>query len=358
MASALVAITGANGTIGYHSVLHALRSGYRVRCVVRREEAVEQIKRGPSIRKFEDSIEYSIVPDNTAPGAYDDAFSGAKYVVHIAGVWPKPNYHPDNEIWHPFVQSLENVLSSAKKSGTVARIVVTQAGAGLVNPSSPSTPGTSFTKLLNEHVQINTTTAAFRPPLASPHHAYSGAKAYCMQYLQSLRKDPDLPFSIVQVIPGTVIGPSELITSSADAYAQMDRMSRALLFSDQTPRYAFGFVSVLDCARVHVEALSASNVPDYGIPDYFVAAATTPAGKTAEEIWTEVADVIAERYPKEVADGVFTIGRDRVPSEMPYRVDSTETARLLLGGRPIQGLLESVLEVTEWFVKLRSEMGA
>lgn len=83
-------ITGANGTIGYASVVHALRIGYRVRCILRREEAIETIKSGPSIQQYSDRVEYEIVPNNTTPAAYDTALAGAKYVVHIAGVWPKP----------------------------------------------------------------------------------------------------------------------------------------------------------------------------------------------------------------------------------------------------------------------------
>lgn len=64
--------------------------GYKVRCILRRKDAIETISSGPSIQQFADKLEYEIVPDNTVPGAYDKALSGAKYVVHIAGVWPKP----------------------------------------------------------------------------------------------------------------------------------------------------------------------------------------------------------------------------------------------------------------------------
>lgn len=83
-------ITGANGTIGYASTIHALRTGYRVRCILRREDAIRHIKLGPSLQEFEGKIEYAIVPNNTVPGAYDKALENAKYVVHIAGVWPTP----------------------------------------------------------------------------------------------------------------------------------------------------------------------------------------------------------------------------------------------------------------------------
>jgi hypothetical protein len=95
------------------------------------------------MKQFAGEIEYAIVPDNTVPGAYNKALEGAKYVIHIAGVWPQPvgyrhlendereltqwqNYHPDNEVYLPFVRSMENILSAAEKAGTVRRVVFTQ----------------------------------------------------------------------------------------------------------------------------------------------------------------------------------------------------------------------------------------
>jgi uncharacterized protein YbjT (DUF2867 family) len=97
-------VTGANGTIGYACVVHALRAGYRVRCVVRRKSAIADIRRGPSLREYlgrdeqigdlngeaASRVEFAVVPDNTVPGAYDEALKGVRFVVHVAGVWPMP----------------------------------------------------------------------------------------------------------------------------------------------------------------------------------------------------------------------------------------------------------------------------
>jgi nucleoside-diphosphate-sugar epimerase len=94
-------------------------------------------------------VEFAYVPDNTTPGAYDKALEGTKYVIHIAGVWPKPNYHPDDEVYYPFVKSMENLLSAATKSGTVRRVVFTQAGAALVNADDGDTLGTRMEQVLN-----------------------------------------------------------------------------------------------------------------------------------------------------------------------------------------------------------------
>jgi nucleoside-diphosphate-sugar epimerase len=87
-----VKITGANGTIGYACVVNALGKNYRVRCIVRREDAFNTIKSGPSIQKYLhlDRLEHAVVLDNAVENAYDEALAGAKYVVHIAGAWPMP----------------------------------------------------------------------------------------------------------------------------------------------------------------------------------------------------------------------------------------------------------------------------
>jgi hypothetical protein len=70
--------------------VYALLHGYRVRCIVRREDAIITIKSEHSLQQYADQLEYTVVPDNTIPDAYDTAIKGARYVVHIAGVWPKP----------------------------------------------------------------------------------------------------------------------------------------------------------------------------------------------------------------------------------------------------------------------------
>jgi hypothetical protein len=57
---------------------------------VRRVDAFSSIKTGPSVQEHLDRLEYSIVVDNAAENAYDEALTGAKYVVHIAGAWPLP----------------------------------------------------------------------------------------------------------------------------------------------------------------------------------------------------------------------------------------------------------------------------
>lgn len=345
-------ITGANGTIGYACTAYALCTGYRVRCIVRREDAIATIRSGPSVQSYLDRLEFAVVLNNEIGGAYDDAFANVDYVVHVAGVWPLPNLDPDTEIYHPFMQSMKNVLLSAETTGTVKRIVFTQAGAGLVDSEVGDAYGRGMTKVLNEHVKADAASVTYQPPLVSAHQAYCAAKAQCMDYLEQLRQSNTMPFVIVQVIPGTVIGSSDLVNTAEEARKHMDRQTRALIFDDNTPRYAFGFIHVQDCAKVHIEALDEEKVKDDDVPFAYIAAATTESGLEGEEVWSKAIRMIKEAFPAEIANGVFKVGAKRTPINMPYRVDSRLTERMLLGGQAIRGLEESARYVADWYAQL------
>ncbi|KAL1796773.1 hypothetical protein ACET3X_005313 [Alternaria dauci] len=350
----LVAITGANGTIGYACVVYALQTGYRVRCIVRRSPAIEAIKSGPSVQSYLDLIEYAIVPNNAAEGAYDEAVAGVDYVVHIAGAWPMQNLDPDKDIYWPYINSTKGLLEAGKKSQTVRRMVFTQAGAGLVDSEDGDTLGRRMDRVLNEQVQVSQTSLEYRPPLKSPHNAYCSAKAQCMTYLANLQATHQLPFSIAQIIPGTVIGPSEFCTTSEQALAHVDRQSKALLFDDMTPRYAFGFIPVKDCARIHIEALD-ERIRSEDLPTWYVAAGTVEQGTDGEQLWNAAADMIEHDFGDQVKTGVFKVGRDKVPTNMPFRADSSVTEKMLLGGDKIRGLQDSVKEVAQWYIELKRE---
>jgi nucleoside-diphosphate-sugar epimerase len=178
-----------------------------------------------------------------------------------------------------------------------------------------------------------------------------------MTFLDTLRRSEETLFSIAQVIPGTVIGPSEFATTAAQALAYVDRQTKALLFDDMKPRYAFGFVNVQDCARVHIEALDEGKVRREDVPPWYVA-----AGGSEEEllldgemVWKKAGDMVEREYVEEVERGVFKVGRSKTPINMPYRVDSRRTEEMLLGGEKIRGFEECVREVARWYVGLKGK---
>jgi uncharacterized protein YbjT (DUF2867 family) len=80
----LVLVTGGSGHLGFRVLAFALQYNYRVRAAVRSPEKAEQIKAAKSVQGYLDKLEFVIVPDILADGAYDEAVKGADYVLHVA----------------------------------------------------------------------------------------------------------------------------------------------------------------------------------------------------------------------------------------------------------------------------------
>lgn len=80
----LILVTGATGHLGFRTLVLLLQDGYRARVAHRRPEQVQLIKQVASIQPFVESVEFVMVPDITAPGAYDEAIKGVDGVLHIA----------------------------------------------------------------------------------------------------------------------------------------------------------------------------------------------------------------------------------------------------------------------------------
>lgn len=178
-----------------------------------------------------------------------------------------------------------------------------------------------------------------------------------MDYLAHLQASAQLSFSIAQVIPGTVMGPSEFCNTPTQALAHMDRQTKALLFDDMPPRYAFGFVHVQDCARVHIEALDEEKVKGENLPKWFIAAATVEEGVDASKLWNAAVDMIEKEFGDEVSTELFIVGRTKVPINAPFRADSRLTEKMLLDGGKIRGLEESIREVAQWYIELKRKEG-
>jgi nucleoside-diphosphate-sugar epimerase len=176
-----------------------------------------------------------------------------------------------------------------------------------------------------------------------------------MTYLNDLKVNNKEPFSIVQVIPGTVIGPSEFVITRSDAMKHIDRQTKALLFDEMAPRYAFGFVHVQDCAKIHVEALDEEVVKSEDVPPWFVAAGTSEEGVNGEKTWSRAADAVEKDFAEAISAGIFKLGRTKMPINMPYRVDSRMTEKLLLNGAKSRGFEECVKEVADWYLSLKTD---
>lgn len=105
-----------------------LEAGYNVRTAVRNIAGFEKIKNLKSAAPYGAQMEPVIVKDITAPGAYDEAVKGVKYILHIASPFASPELFsadPESCYIQPAVKGTVGMLDSAIKVTGIERIVIT-----------------------------------------------------------------------------------------------------------------------------------------------------------------------------------------------------------------------------------------
>ena len=339
----LVLITGATGFLGYRVLVEALKSGYRVRIAIRSESKIQKVLAAPTIKALNvntDQLSWIIVPDMAAPGAYDEAVKGVKYIIHVASPIPTfggPNPPAKEDYGEYFVKpsiaGITGILRSAAKEPSVKRIVVTSSAVAI----------TPFEYYKGQGDQSRVFMAADRIPFAEgpwefEFEAYSAGKAAALNAAEKLVREEKPGFDLVSIIPGWIFGRDELVTEAAGMRA--DSTNSVLLsfltgLKNEVP-YNGHMALVDDVAKVHVLALDPKVEGNRGFLT------------SVDATWQDAHAVLKERYPKAVADGKISLEgkQDTIDIHMP----STETEETF--GFTFQPFEKIVTEVVDQYLEL------
>jgi hypothetical protein len=153
--------------------------------------------------------------------------------------------------------------------------------------------------------------------------AYNAAKVLSLEatYAFMDRARPD--FDVINIHPGYIIGRDETVTDPRDIMKGTNALVFAQLLGQPlpgqprpAPTVGSAVVDLDDVAKLHVDSLDSSVVGNQS----FLATSESPQGGT----WGNVLDIVKRRYPKEVAEGIFTV--DSVPLQTQHVMfDSTHT---------------------------------
>jgi len=121
-ASTKILVTGANGFIGLHTVLHFLKSGYTVCATVRTEEQGEKVHQTLAKHVDTNSLEL-ICADLAKDDGWDQAVEGCDFVLHLASPFPAEAPRDENELIIPAREGTLRVLRAAQQAG-VKRVVL------------------------------------------------------------------------------------------------------------------------------------------------------------------------------------------------------------------------------------------
>ncbi len=120
--STKVLVTGANGFIGMHTVLHFLKRGYNLCATVRTQEQGEKVRQTLAKHTDTKKLEFTYA-DLTRDEGWEQAVAGCDFVLHLASPFPTDAPKDENELIVPAREGTLRVLRAAQKGG-VKRVVL------------------------------------------------------------------------------------------------------------------------------------------------------------------------------------------------------------------------------------------
>jgi nucleoside-diphosphate-sugar epimerase len=324
-----------------HVLNQLLESGYRVKCTVRSEDKAESILKLRPLHR--DRLDFSIVPDISVPGAFDDAVRGVKGVIHTAS----PFFLEDTsdvrgDLLEPAINGTLGLLRSvAEHNPDVARVVITSSFAAMVDLNAGLRPGHTYSEAdwnpVTYEEALHTTSGAF---------AYCASKALAEKAAWNFMREQQPGFSLKTINPPMVYGPIEehmrldaLNTSTADIYRLINGSEKKV-----PETKFFAWVDVRDAGLAHVRALEEEKGGEGGEERYFVAAGTYT--------YTDICHTIAKWFPQLVNSGL-TPNPAGVPAAPPhYEVDNRKSREEL--GLEYRNLEECVVDTVHSLLKLQA----
>ena len=338
-----VLITGATGFLGYLVLLEALKKHYNVRIAVRSEAKAQNVLETSSIKAMnlsKEQLSWVIVPDMAAPGAYDEAVKGVKYIIHVASPIPTfggPNPPPKDQYAAYFIEPAKagdiGMLQSAAKEPSVKRVVLTSSTVAI----------TPFEYYMGKGDPSRIFKASDRidfdqGPYDFEFQAYAAGKGAALKAAEAFVRDNRPQFDLIPIIPSWIFGRNELFTSAEDMKSEStNSVLLSFLTGFQNPLpYNGNMVLGSDAARIHVAAL-----------DQEIEGNRAYIASVAAE-WEDAHGILKERYAKAVANGKLSLDGKQQTLEM--QVPSTETEEVF--GYKFQPFEAMVNEVVGQYLEL------
>ncbi len=321
MEKPLVLLTGGTGFVGYVVLVGLLKNGYRVRVAARSQNKIRQTLAAPSIRSIapsSDDLSFTMVPDMSAAGSYDDAVQGVRYIIHVAS--PVPNLEPGKEWSGEERNSLIartkmaalSILQSAKDKGNggIRRVVMTSSTVAIV-------PFDVFLGKAETLVPVygpESRVAVPSGPFSSDNEAYCASKVAALNISEDFIRTNKPDFDLISIIPSWIFGLDERATNAEELCAgPSNSMLVNVMVGGKNPwGFAGTAVHVNDVALAHVKSLDAA-----------VEGNTSFIVSTPME-WEDSIAIAKKHYPDAFMTGIFK--EDGKQASIPVKFDSSRVS--------------------------------
>ncbi|KAJ9602927.1 Glycine-rich RNA-binding protein 2, mitochondrial [Cladophialophora chaetospira] len=346
MAPTRVLLTGANGFIGSHILQVFLDRSIFVQAVVRSEAKANRVRK--DFPSFDSSkLDFSIVPDITASGAFDQCLKDAQpldAIVHTASPFNYSTAKIPTDFINPAVRGTTEIIESAAKYAPgLKRFVITSSFAAIGNPVDLQGNGRVYSSDVWNPLQKE------QIPTMDLRLAYWASKTFAEQAAWEFMKTYKPGFEFVVLNPPIVYGP---LRHSIDSMSDLNT-SNALLWSFMTskktnpvPADALHInVDVRDLALAHYHAAFASGV---GNRRYLVS-----PGSNGNQ---ETCDILRKSFPE--LDEKIPLGHPG-QHDLPagsFKIDNSASREVL--GMTYRSFETTVTDTARNLLELEKELSA
>ncbi|KAG8167853.1 hypothetical protein KVR01_003542 [Diaporthe batatas] len=319
MAQGKVVLTGATGFLGSAILIDILKAGYEVNIAVRSESKAKFVREAPAIASLgkDSACKYFIVPDLTTEGCLDEATAGADMVIHCANPMPFTDGDAEKDIIQA-VQCTLQALESAKKAGTVKRVIILSSVGAF---AGPDLVGGSYVPheeiLVGEKINDD-----FGPPFVNPLVAYCAAKTAALkrslEWMEKAVAEGTVNFDLINLAPCYIFGKVPLATSVKDIMVTSNSVILPLLTGagrspdgKPGPATLCGGLTIDDFVKTAHQSLDLDKVktPSSGPSKHIATFVFSSRFK-----WNDVFPILARKWPEEVKKGILA-GEGDYPSK-------------------------------------------
>ncbi|KAI5464390.1 hypothetical protein BGZ63DRAFT_377583 [Mariannaea sp. PMI_226] len=329
-----VLVTGASGYVAAHVVGAFLRKGYNVRGTVRSEKTAADVRETHA--EFASQLSLAIVPDMSAPNAFDEAVKGVDGVIHTASPFLVNATDFENELFQPAIKGTTSILEAIQKNNSaVTRVVITSSFAAIVDPLQGTRVGHTYSEKDWNPV------AGKEEGSLNPVVAYLASKTLAEQAAWKYVEEKKPNFNISTICPPMVYGPvvhrvhdpMALNTSSADIFQLISG------YAKEVPQDGFHcFADARDVADAHVLAYEK---PEAAGQRYLIT--------SGQYSYQRICDIIREKFPE--FQDVTPKGEPGASYVPLYDLDTSKAAQQLgMTFRPLEETIVGAVESMKKFL--------
>ncbi|KAJ5744907.1 NAD(P)-binding protein [Penicillium manginii] len=294
-----ILMTGVTGYIGYQTLVLALRRGYRVRAVIRKQTSLIDLKRNPIVADGlnQGRLDVVVLPDFLENDAFLRHLQGITTIIHLASPLSFSATDFLEGIVKPAVDMVTNVLDAANRTPSIRRVVLTSSCVTLIPFSWNMSPDTE------RLYTVRDTNNELEGPYETAMEAYWASKGLARIAASDFVRKLQPKFDFVNLLPSVVIGPDTRLdfdpAATSDGLRQGARSNVLAAALDSSLNSSFPYVGtpvhVADVAKAHIDAVDEILVP--GNTEYILSS-DTPDGV----VWDrDVQRICREFFPAEVS---------------------------------------------------------